>query len=74
MGEAETDPEAPRISPFKFIPRPKLQGENAKTAQEDVQKIIDEARDKINEAPAPIQVRLWEFRLRIFMRIYLTDA
>ena len=58
MGEAETDPEAPRISPFKFIPRPKLQGENAKTAQEDVQKIIDEARDKINEAPAPIQVRL----------------
>ena len=58
MGEAEADPDAPRISPFKFIPRPKLAGaEAASQAAEDVQKIIDEAREKINEAPAPIQVK-----------------
>ena len=56
MGEAETDPDAPRISPFKFIPRPKLKGADASQAHEDVQKIIDDAREKINEAPAPIQV------------------
>ena len=56
MGEAETDPDAPRISPFKFIPRPKLSGPDAQTAYDDVQKILDEAREKINEAPAPIQV------------------
>ena len=58
MGEAETDPDAPRISPFKFIPRPKLSGADAHTAYDDVQKILDDAREKINEAPAPIQVHI----------------
>jgi len=58
MGEAETDPDAPRISPFKFIPRPKLSGPDAQTAYDDVQKILDEAREKINEAPAPIQIKI----------------
>ena len=58
MGEAEADPDAPRISSFKFISRPKLKGDCAQTAQTDVQKILDDARESINERPAPIQIKL----------------
>ena len=58
MGEAEADPDAPRISSFKFISRPKLKGDCAQTAQTDVQKILADARESINERPAPIQIKL----------------
>ena len=69
MGEAETDPDAPRISPFKFIPRPKLSGADAHTAYDDVQKILDDAREKINEAPAPIQVHILKYKVELSIKV-----
>ena len=43
MGEAESDPETPRISPFKFINRPNLRGEAAEQALENVEELLEKA-------------------------------
>ena len=46
------------IMPHNTIYRPKLRGDAALTAKADVEKIINQARDNINETPAPIQIKL----------------
>ena len=45
MGEAESDPDTPRISPFKFINRPNLQKGGAQEALQNVDELIKQAHD-----------------------------
>jgi len=45
MGEAEGDPDTPRISPFKFISRPNLKGDSANVALEKVDNLITKAHE-----------------------------
>ena len=45
MGEAESDPDTPRISPFKFINRPNLKGDAANAALESVDNLICQAHE-----------------------------
>jgi len=59
MGEAESDPETPRISPFKFINRPHLKGDAAYQALESVENLLEQGQENSgNSGNTTIQVQL----------------
>ena len=64
MGEAEGDPDTPRISPFKFISRPNLKGDSAQASLEKVDSLITQAhQNSSGSGGATIEVIIRMFSL-----------
>lgn len=59
MGEAELNQHSVRISPFKYINRPHLDGENAFKALHDVSELLKQAEESVSTDTGNIKLKLF---------------
>lgn len=59
MGEAELNQHSVRISPFKYINRPHLDGENAFKAFHDVSELLKQAEESVSTDTGNIKLKLF---------------
>ena len=58
LGEAELNENSVRISPFKFINRPRLDGDNAFKALRDVSELLKQAEESVSTDTGNIKIKL----------------